>query len=242
MFGQEGFGLRLEWGGEGVTALGGLCAVLVVVDVLSFTTSVDVVVGRGAKVRPVRWLDQGAAAPSADPTWTLRPSSLTTVPRGQVLELPSPNGATLCTLADSAGAAVLAGCLRNAEAVARVALEIADGRPIGLIPAGERWGIDINTTKSEQFFGPLRPCVEDFMGAGAILAALLEQGAGGASVEAQVAADAFRSMEPRLEEVVAESVSGRELIGAGHAEDVGMASLVNVSKAAPRLVDGVLQG
>ncbi|PRY36297.1 2-phosphosulfolactate phosphatase [Umezawaea tangerina] len=238
MFGQEGFGLRLEWGGEGVTALGGLCAVLVVVDVLSFTTSVDVVVGRGSEVRPVRWLDRE----SADPTWSLRPSSLTGVPPGQVLDLPSPNGATLCTLADSTGAAVLAGCLRNAGAVARVALEIADGRPIGLIPAGERWGIDINTTKSEQFFGPLRPCVEDFMGAGAILAALLEQGAGGASVEAQVAADAFRSMAPRLEEVVAESVSGRELIGAGHAGDVEMATLVDVSEAAPRLVDGVLRG
>jgi 2-phosphosulfolactate phosphatase len=242
MFGQEGYGLRLEWGGEGVAALGGLCAVLVVVDVLSFTTSVDVVVGRGSVVKPVRWLDRSTAAPSADPAWTLRPASLITVTPGELLELPSPNGATLCDLAGHTGAAVLAGCLRNADAVARAALEIADGGPIGVIPAGERWGIDINTAKSEQHFGPLRPCVEDFLGAGAILSALLEQASGRASVEAQVAADAYRGTGTRLAEVIADCVSGRELVEAGHAEDVRVATRVNVSKAAPRLVDGVLRG
>ncbi|HWO59274.1 MAG TPA: 2-phosphosulfolactate phosphatase [Umezawaea sp.] len=242
MFGQEGFGLRLEWGGEGVTALGGLCAVLVVVDVLSFTTSVDVAVGRGAAVKPVRWLDRASAAPTTNPAWTLRPSSLDTVPAGELLELSSPNGATLCDLASGTGAAVLAGCLRNADAVALAALEIAEGRPIGVIPAGERWGIDINTNKAEQFFGPLRPCVEDFMGAGAILSALLEHAPVRASVEARVAADAYRGTGARVAEVVAECVSGRELIGAGHAGDVEVATRVNVSKAAPRLVDGVLRG
>ncbi len=242
MFGQEGYGLRLEWGGEGVSALSGLCAVLVVVDVLSFTTSVDVAVSRGARVKPVRWLDRSTARPNADPAWTLRPSSLTTVRPGELLELASPNGATLCDLASGTGAAVLAGCLRNAEAVAVAALEIADGGPIGVIPAGERWGIDINTAKSDHFFGPLRPCVEDFMGAGAILSALLDHAPVRASVEAQVAADAYRGTAARLDEVIAESVSGRELIGAGHAGDVEVATRVNVSKSAPRLVDGVLQG
>jgi 2-phosphosulfolactate phosphatase len=240
VFGQEGYGLRLEWGGEGVAALGGLCAVLVVVDVLSFTTAVDVVVERGGRVRPVRWLDRASATPS--PQWTLRPSSLDTVPPGTVLDLPSPNGATLCATAGSTGATVLAGCLRNASAVAAAALTIADGRPIGVIPAGERWGIDINTTGPEQFFGPLRPSVEDFLGAGAILSALLARVPGTASVEAQVAADAYLGVGPRLASAVADSVSGRELVGAGHAGDVEVATRVNVSKAAPRLVDGLLQG
>ncbi|WP_440899807.1 hypothetical protein [Actinosynnema sp.] len=40
VFGQQGCRVRLEWGGEGVSALGGECAVLVVVDVLSFSTAV----------------------------------------------------------------------------------------------------------------------------------------------------------------------------------------------------------
>src|SRR4051794_6206187 len=158
MFGQEGYGLRLEWGGEGVAALGGLCAVLVVVDVLSFTTSVDVVVGRGSQVKPVRWLDRATAAPNTDPAWTLRPSSLVTVSPGELLELPSPNGATLCDLAGRTGAAVLAGCLRNADAVAGGALEIADGRPVGVIPAGEGGGAPINTTTSPQRLRPPPAC------------------------------------------------------------------------------------
>jgi 2-phosphosulfolactate phosphatase len=242
MFGQEGCELRLEWAGEGVAALGGLCAVLVVVDVLSFTTSVDVVVARGSAVRPVRWLDRSTAAPTADPAWTLRPSSLVAVPPGELLELPSPNGATLCDLAGRTGAAVLAGCLRNADAVARAALEIADGGAIGVVPAGERWGIDINPTGAEQHFGPLRPCVEDFLGAGAVLSALLEQAPVRASVEARVAADAYRGAAARLHEVIADCGSGRELIAAGHAGDVEVATQVNVSAAAPRLVDGVLRG
>lgn len=238
MFGQEGYQLRLEWGGEGVTALGGLCAVLVVVDVLSFSTAVDVLVGRGGQVRPVRWLDRTKAKPADDPAWTLRPSSLLSAPAGTLLDLPSPNGATLCDLAATTGAVVLAGCLRNASAVARAAEESADGGPIGVIAGGERWGVDINSAAGVNF-GPLRPSAEDLLGAGAILSHLLDYGS--ASVEARIAADAFRHNREQITEVLAGCVSGRELIAAGHAGDVALASQVDVSDVAPRLVDGVLR-
>jgi 2-phosphosulfolactate phosphatase len=237
VFGQEGYQLRLEWGGEGVSALGGLCAVLVVVDVLSFSTAVDVVVSRGGAVRPVRWTDRESAAKPADPSWSLRPSSLVALPAGTVLELPSPNGATLCAAAEATGSHVLAGCLRNANAVARAARELADGGPIGVIAGGERWGIDLHSPKTAHL-GPLRPSAEDQLGAGAIVAALL--GYGTASVEAVLAAEMFaRSSVP---DVVAGCVSGRELIAAGHAGDVELASQVDVSTAVPRLVDGLLRG
>ncbi|MGW4133022.1 hypothetical protein [Amycolatopsis japonica] len=42
--------IRLEWGPEGVAALGADCAVLVVVDVLSFCTTTDLVLGNGGRV------------------------------------------------------------------------------------------------------------------------------------------------------------------------------------------------
>jgi len=238
VFGQEGYQLRLEWGGEGVAALGGLCAVLVVVDVLSFTTAVDVLVGRGGGVRPVRWLDRAKASPATDPAWTLRPSSLVNAPAGTMLDLPSPNGATLCDLASATGSVVLAGCLRNAGAVARAAAEIADGGPIGVIAGGERWGVDINSPAGVNF-GPLRPSAEDLLGAGAILSHLLPYGP--ASVEARIAAEAFAHNRERMADVLAECVSGRELIAAGHAGDVALAGQVDVSDVAPRLVDGVLR-
>jgi 2-phosphosulfolactate phosphatase len=223
----------LEWGPEGVAALGEQCAVLVIVDVLSFSTAVDVVVGRGGAVRPVRWADRSAAARPADPSWTLRPSSLVSVPAGTVLELASANGATLCSLAEATGAVVLAGCLRNARAVAAAARALADGGPIGVVPGGERWGVNL---ADDADAGPLRPAVEDLLGAGAIMSSLL--GYGSASVEAALAAEMYARAS--VDDVLNGCVSGRELIAAGHAGDVALASQVNVSTAVPRLTDGLL--
>jgi hypothetical protein len=62
VFEQTGFDARLEWGLEGARVLAGACRVVVVVDVLSFTTAIEVAVGRGAVVFPHRWPDPGAAA------------------------------------------------------------------------------------------------------------------------------------------------------------------------------------
>ncbi|MGW6935735.1 2-phosphosulfolactate phosphatase [Lentzea sp. NPDC054927] len=221
MFAQEGYQLRLEWGPEGVEALRG-CDVLIVVDVLSFTTSVDLVVGNGGQVRPSRW------KPSSGKT--LRPASL--VDATGLVELPSPNGSNLCFLAAETGAHVLAACLRNAAAVAKRAAEL--GETIGVVPGGERWGLDILHSGPREF-GPLRPCVEDYLGAGAVLAAL----EGKASPEAELAAAAFRNTD--VAAAVRDCGSGRELIENGHPVDVDLAVQINVSTAAPVLVDGVLR-
>ncbi|GGU42107.1 hypothetical protein GCM10010178_38290 [Lentzea flava] len=221
VFSQEGYQLRLEWGPEGVNALRG-CDVLIVVDVLSFTTSVDLVVGNGGQVRPSRWKPTSGK--------TLRPASL--VDATGVVELPSPNGSNLCFLAAETGAHVLAACLRNAEAVAKRAAEL--GETIGVIPGGERWGLDILNSGPREF-GPLRPCVEDYLGAGAVLAAL----PGEASPEAQLAATAFRNTD--VAAAVRACGSGRELIENGHLADVDLAVQIGVSDVAPKLVDGVLR-
>ncbi|RDI19767.1 2-phosphosulfolactate phosphatase [Lentzea flaviverrucosa] len=221
VFSQEGYQLRLEWGPEGVDALRG-CDVLVIVDVLSFTTSVDLVVGNGGQVRPSRW------KPSSGKT--LRPASL--AGESGLVELPSPNGSNLCFLAAETGAHVLAACLRNATAVARRAQEL--GKTIGVIPGGERWGLDILHSGPREF-GPLRPCVEDYLGAGAVLAALT----GTASPEARLAATAFRTTD--VPAAVRGCGSGRELVENGHSADVDLAVRINVSTAAPVLVDGVLR-
>lgn len=138
---QHGHRVRLEWGPAGVELLAADCAAVIVVDVLSFCTSVDIAVGRGATVLPQRWGDCAAAAreaaardalpagPRTGAGPSLRPSSLLELAAGTRLALPSPNGATLCaSAAEPRGghrAAVFAGCLRNASAVAAAALGVA---------------------------------------------------------------------------------------------------------------------
>ncbi|MEV6897741.1 2-phosphosulfolactate phosphatase [Amycolatopsis sp. NPDC051372] len=235
---QPGHDVRLEWGAEGVTALGGACAVLVVVDVLSFCTTTDLVAARGGRVLPVRWRDERGVAEAraegavvaGEAAWTLRPSSVTDIPSGTLLALPSPNGATLTAAAAATGAHVLAGCLRNASAVAAKALELAAGRPVGVIPAGERWGIDL--LGEGKHFGPLRPCVEDQLGAGAIAAALARHGRT-LSAEAALAAVAYAGTD--LSHALRTCSSGRELTAAGHPGDVELAAQTDVSTTAPTL-------
>jgi 2-phosphosulfolactate phosphatase len=249
---QDGYDVRLEWGTDGVAALGAACAVLVVIDVLVFTTSVDIVLGRSGRVLPLAWHDEraretaraagatltptgltgieGAAGLTADAAakgWSLRPSSLVTLPAGEFLGISSPNGATLAAAAAKTGATVFAGCLRNASAVAAAAAKAADGRPIGVLPAGERW----RETPDKR----LRPSIEDWLGAGAICAALT----GTRSPEADLAATSFLAVRDRIGQVLADSVSGRELVAAGLPADVTLASDVDASTAVPVLRDGV---
>jgi 2-phosphosulfolactate phosphatase len=50
------------------------------------------------------------------------------------VELASPNGATVSLALAGAAAVVLAGCLRNASAVAAAARDL--GRPVGWCPPG----------------------------------------------------------------------------------------------------------
>ncbi len=219
--------------------LGSRCAVVVIIDVFSFCTAADVAIGRGAVVLPLPWGDQRAAdaarragamlaGPRGAGGLSLSPASLRNVAAGMRLALPSPNGATLCALAQRSGARVLAGCLRNAAATARTAHQLSRGGPIGLVPAGERWQLPGE---------PMRPALEDVIGAGAIAGVL----PGAFSPEAELAAAQFDAARSRgLHGVLAACASGRELIGDGFTADVTLAAAHDVSETAPRLVNGVL--
>ncbi|WP_016698028.1 2-phosphosulfolactate phosphatase [Actinoalloteichus spitiensis] len=242
-FEQAGSDLRMDWGERGVANLAPTCGVLVVVDVLSFSTAVDVAIGRGASVLPLRWRDSRAAEAAAragavladrrrGAGWSLSPESLTTLEDRTLLALPSPNGATLCSLAAEHPATVLVGCPRNAIAVAAAAAAARSGRPVGVIAAGERWPDDT-----------VRPAVEDLLGTGAIVSALrLVEPSISVSVEAATAATAFEAYADTLGPVLAGSVSGRELRAAGFVADLELAGCLDVSRSVPVLRDGVLRG
>jgi 2-phosphosulfolactate phosphatase len=207
---------------------------VVVVDVLSFTTCVDVALSRGVAVFPYPWNDDSAVAFAAERGavlasrraaggYSLSPSSLLEAPRGMRLVLPSPNGAALAQAAGvgSRSRHVLAAALRNARAVAAAARGL--GGPVTIVMAGERWPN-----------GSLRPALEDLLGAGAVVSHL----DGTRSPEAAIAAAAFEAIADRLGEVIAACASGRELIELGFAHDVELASALNVSRSTPFLDGG----
>ncbi len=227
------------WGPNGLRDLAPRSDVVVVVDVLRFTTAVDVAVARGAVVYPYRWHD-GAEGEYAerlgaelavkgadvgeDHRWSLSPVSLARIPAGTKLVLPSPNGAALAFAAREAGAkAVIAGCLRNAPAVGRWLSE--RGGSVGVLAAGERW---------RGATGPLRPAVEDWLGAGAIVAATDPSGVASSS-DAVAAAGSFAVGSERLGWMLADSASGRELRGHGWDDEVAMAAEHGVSECVPLL-------
>jgi len=228
-FNQDAYLLRCEWGRAGVAALAPCSDVIVLVDVLSFSTCVDVALSRGARVYPYRWRDPSAsdfavsvgavlAGPRSREEISLSPASLRRLSAGARVVLPSPNGATLSQLTGSVP--TLTGCFRNAAAVARAAQ--AYGLRIGVVPAGEQWPD-----------GSLRPSIEDWLGAGAILSHL----AGSASPEAELARDAFLRQRATLATVMESCASGRELIEQGWREDVLLATELESSTCAPVLID-----
>jgi 2-phosphosulfolactate phosphatase len=240
---QHGFAYRFGWGAEGLEALAADCSVIVVVDVLRFTTAVSVVVAAGSIVFPYRWCDEGAAAAAAqrgavlagrrrEGPVSLSPTDLMTLPTGSRIVLPSPDGSTLSLRASELGTTfVLAGSLRNATATAERARTLASRAPIGVIAAGERW---------PGSSAPLRPSVEDMLGAGAILAALDPAGAvsaPGCSPEAAAARAAFVDARPSLVDRVCGSASGRQLIRIGCADDVANAAQLDASTVAAQLID-----
>jgi 2-phosphosulfolactate phosphatase len=228
LFDQAEYDLRCEWGLHGLESLMPACDVVVIVDVLVFSTAVDVAVANGAAVLPYRWRDDSArqfadekramlaSHRSVAGGYSLSPASLQSIAAHTALVLPSPNGSTLCLSAK--GIPTFTACLRNAPAVAMRISKL--GLRIALIPAGERWSDET-----------LRPCLEDLIGAGAVLAEL----PGKPSPEAELAIAAFERFRRNLYDAVSRCGSGRELIDRGYACDVELAAEYAVSSSVPEL-------
>lgn len=234
VFDQSEYNVRCEWGERGVQLLAPISDVVIIVDVLSFSTAVEIAVSRSATVFPFRWrdatcheyarsLDAEVAYRGNPKGYSLSPSSILNLPSNVRLVLPSPNGSTLSLLAD--GTPTLLGCFRNCRAVAESAMK--KGRNVAVIPAGERW--EDNS---------LRPCFEDLAGAGAIIHFLR----GTLSPEAQAARMVFEESGPNLYEQLRDCSSGKEKISKSEERDIELAAELNVSSSVPVLTFGAFVG
>jgi 2-phosphosulfolactate phosphatase len=139
---QISYDVRFEWGPAGAAALAPSSMCLVVVDVLSFSTSVTVAVEAGTRVYPCAWPAEPVAESGAEPgavfaaefarshraelavgrravsaarPWSLSPAALRRAPFVPRLVLPSPNGSAICAAA--AGGAGTVGGVGTGEGV-----------------------------------------------------------------------------------------------------------------------------
>ena len=226
---QSEFDIRCEWGEKAVYELTPISDAVIVVDVLSFSTSVEIATSQGAIVFPYRWKDESvytyAESVEAEVAnhankrgLKLAPSSLLNLPKGIRLVLPSPNGSTLSL--STGDTATFAGCIRNCEAIAAAAM--TRGRIVSVIMAGERW--EDNS---------LRPCFEDLVGAGSIIQYLR----GKLSPESLAAVAAFEKAAKDLHRLLRECSSGKEKVGKGADDDMRLAAEINVSKCVPLLIE-----
>lgn len=249
LFGQPGCRCRLEWGRRGARAAAERGDVLVVVDVLSFSTAVATAGARGALVFPCAWEDDphalaqhwGAEAAvkrrevPGRGRFSLSPPTFDAAGPADRIVLASPNGAT-CVRHGRSVPNLLVGALVNAAAIADALAAVLDKSPglaVTVLACGERWQEPSEQTRFED--GELRFAVEDYLGAGAILAHLPAHLS--RSPEARAAEAAFRSLAPDLAAVLADCGSGRELIAKGYQGDVTHAARLNVYEAVPVLRD-----
>lgn len=238
--------VHVEWGPEAAALAAARRDAVVVVDVLSFCTTVSMAVDRGADVLALAPAEvehlggpeaagqhhgaEVASTDRADPDrLTLSPRSTVHVRRGERVLLTSRNGGAV-TAAARAAPATFAGCFRNVGLVAAecaTLLERDAVRRVTVVPAGERW-----TSVGGPGAG-LRPSVEDWLAAGAIVRALAGHDRR-LSDEAWAAAASFSATRD-LAGVVQRSTSGRELAAKGFAADVEPAVRLDAAAGAPFL-------
>jgi len=237
LFAQSPYRCRLDWGRHGARAAAERQDILVIVDTLSFSTAVVTAVQGGGLVYPCAEDEQpGALAQRiggevavrrkdvpAKGRFSLSPLTYLHLAPGTRIVLASPNGAT-CSRYARAVPFLFVGALVNAEAMATVVSHLLDttNRCVTIIACGERW-------QPPSADGALRVALEDYLGAGAILASLrYEQ-----SPEARVCAGAFTHSRRDLAALLWECGSGRQLRSMGFPEDVRHAAQLNSYDAVP---------
>ena len=241
-----GSDVHVEWGVAGATLAAARGDAVVVVDVLSFSTTVTIATARGCTCfvySAGEINDMGGMAVVADRLdaramskdrrttpgeISLSPASLVAAaPVDQRIIVTSLNGAAVAAAATEAPMLVVAS-LRNATAAAelvRAALAGGAAKRVTVIACGEQW-----SSVTDRAAG-LRPSLEDWLGAGLVCEVLAAMGLT-LSAEAAVAAAAWTGSEP-----LRHCVSARELNAAGFADDVELALQVDADVVVPVRAD-----
>lgn len=238
--GQEGFRCRHDWGRLGARAAAERGDIVVIVDTLRFSTAVAAAIDLGAWIYPCATATQAAelqarvggeiaAWQAAPDRYSLSPRSYARAEPFERIILPSPNGATCIGFGKDAPY-LFAGAPVCTSAVAAAVTRLMDdlGLSVTVVSCGERRQQDSGEDEA------MRPAIEDYLGAGAILARLPTE----RSPEAEVCAAAFEASKDQLADLLWECESGRELRAKGLGEDVHFAAEVDRFACVPELWAG----
>ncbi len=236
--GQRSYTVRVDWGLDGAKAVADTADIAVVVDVLSFTTTLSVALDAGTVVLPYSWNDESAAvfarqqgavlavgrAGAGPGQISLSPVTLRARPLPARVVLPSPNGSTIAHHLAEATLVCLGASLRNATAVTDWVASRwnPDAASVAIVAAGEHWA-----------GGGLRLAVEDLWGAGIVVDRLARLGWSRPSPEATAARAAWLAAADHVSEGLLASASGRELAEEGYGRDVQIAAEVDTSRSVP---------
>ncbi|MDB5033520.1 MAG: 2-phosphosulfolactate phosphatase [Chlorobi bacterium] len=241
---QRAYRCRLEWGSDGAGRGAARGDILVIVDVLSFSTAVATAIDRGGIIHPCGRTDDiaeiarrvGGEAAVGRPDvpargrFSLSPGTFAGIAAGTRVVLASLNGAT-CSRHAAHVPHLFVGAPVNARAVAGAVNDLLERSDAGVtvVACGERWdrpGED----------GPLRVAIEDHLGAGSIITSLACE----KSPEAMLAQWGFQSAHAMLPEIIAGCGSGRELIEKGFGDDVAHAARLDIYDTVPVMRNGAL--
>jgi 2-phosphosulfolactate phosphatase len=238
----ESYSCQIDWGRRGAVRAAARGDILVIVDVLSFSTSVVTAVNYGGLIYPCMESDNpeklaeqigGEVAVRREEVpgmgrFSLSPLTYIDIRPGTKVVVDSPNGAT-CSRYASQAAYVLAGCFLNVTAIANALSLIMEKENSGItiIACGER-------EKDRGGDGPIRWAVEDYLGAGAVISKL----SCSKSPDSQVCEGAFLQFRDSIGQLIWDCPSGLELREKGFGEDIVHSVQIDNYKCAPIMVNG----
>lgn len=240
----------LEWGIPGVDRAVARGDVIVIIDVLRFTSAATTAINNGFVVIPARDAAEAELKLRGSPKSRLNGSGLSVLsPQSFMGKQPcevilhSPHGATLSCHAAGVDYAFL-GSLLNTTSVSNMIKNAASasGRDITIICSGER-GSDRAAIMPEfervLDVGNGIFCFEDYVAAGAI----------GSKIDAEkssallLAEKAFIEYAGNLPDLFPKTASGQYLVAQGFAEDVQFCASVDIYQVTPKILkhdDGVI--
>jgi len=231
---------RLGWGRNGAIEASKNSDIVIVVDTLSFSTTVAYAVSMGAVIYPCALGDDpselcenynaeiavGRLDVPSKGRFSLSPLTFKNIELSTKVVLPALNGGTCCKLAQKNSAKVIIGSLINAKAVSRHIMSHIDDTiesiTITVIACGERF-------KKPTPDGEIRFAIEDYLGAGAIISELKMN----KTPEAMACEGAFIHNQKSLDKLIWECESGVELRDIGFGDDVKFASQINSIEVVP---------